>query len=571
MIKNKACEILFLFISTTSYLFCQDPIISVWYIGTRVAGGGPYNHYIELYNPTEEPINLNQYALIKGHGQNNNIEQQVGWGNTLGNSGVSFNRLPDFLLFPGQSYGISRDVSHESLQNHADLILEDEGSLSISGDDAVGLFKGAGDLSAVLAATDSIPIDCIGNPYEDPGQSWQVSGFTGPPNSTATTGYGVTRFAILTRKADVCYGNAGNWNDSRGCVTDSCTNWLTDTPQTTYDESEWDVHACYYPDADGNAGPGYEPDTNPNCDEDILVMETYSNACELSQNEEPTSDAGPNQTMSYNQEATLDGTGSSDPDGTIESYQWSQISGTTVSLSTPNQATTTFTSPNQEGDLLFKLLVTDNEAASDVDTISVSIINTNINPSADAGPDQIIGYVELVTLNGTGSSDPDGTIESYQWSQISGTAVSLNTPNQATTTLTSPAEDNILVFTLSVVDELGGVDGDTISVLVQGTTTSTDGNVFANEIKLFGNHPNPFNPKTDIVFQVLNQANVEISIYNVYGQKIWTKNIGSVDRGIYNVPWRGNNTAGEPVVSGVYFYQIIAGDRRLISKMSLVK
>ena len=91
-----------------SFLFGQDPIISVWYIGTRVSGGGPYNHYMELYNPTEEPINLSQYALIKGHGQTQggNIQSVEGtqeWGNTLGNSGVSFNRLPNFILFPGQT------------------------------------------------------------------------------------------------------------------------------------------------------------------------------------------------------------------------------------------------------------------------------------------------------------------------------------------------------------------------------------------------------------------------------------------------------------------------------------
>ena len=571
MIKNKNCKILFLLISATSYLFCQDPIISVWYIGTRVAGGGPYNHYIELYNPTEEPINLSQYALIKGHGQSNNIEQQAGWGNTLGNSGVSFNRLPEFILFPDQSYGISRDVSHESLQNHADLILDDEGALSISGDDAVGLFKGVGDLGAVLTATDSIPIDCIGSPYEDPGQSWQVSGFTGPPNSTSTTGYGVTRFAILTRKAGVCYGNSGDWNNSRGCVTDSCTNWLTETPQTTYEESEWDVHACYYPDVSGNNGPGYEPDTNPNCDEDILVMEAYLNTCELSQNQEPSSDAGLDQTASYNQLVTLDGSGSSDPDGTVESYQWSQVSGATVSLSSLSQATTTFTSPTQEGELVFKLLVADNESASDVDTVSVFIVNTNINPNADAGPDQTIGHSELATLNGSGSSDSDGVIESYQWSQISGDTVSLSSPSQITTNFTSPAADNILVFTLSVVDDLGGVDNDTMSVLVQGVTTSIDEGFLPSDIKLFGNHPNPFNPKTDIVFQVLHQAAIEVSIYNVYGQKIWTKNIGSVNKGVYSVPWHGKNKRDEPVVSGVYFYQIIAGDKQLINKMSLVK
>ena len=552
-------------------MFGQDPIISVWYIGTRVSGGGPYNHYIELFNPTEEPINLSQYALIKGHGQSNNVEQQAGWGNTLSNSGVSFNRLPNFILFPGQSYGVSRDVSHESLQNHADLVLEDECVLSISGDDAVGLFKGEGNLDAVLAATDSIPIDCIGSPYEDPGQGWQVSGEMGPPNSTNTTGYGVTRFAILTRKPGVCYGNAGNWNSSRGCVTDSCTNWITDTPQTTYDQSEWDVHACYYPDADGNSGPGYEPDTNPNCDEDILIMETYTNTCELSENQNPTSSAGVDQTVSYGQQVTLDGSGSTDPDGTIVSYQWSQLSGTNVTLNTPDQNTTTFTSPNEEGTLLFKLVVTDNESASDTDTVGVIIVNTNIDPVANAGTDQLVGFSELVTLDGSGSSDPDGAIASYQWSQLSGTGVALNSPSESTTTLITPAEENILVFALSIIDELGGTDSDTVSVLVQNTTVSIDENLIPGELKLFGNHPNPFNPKTEIMFQVLKQTSIKLAIYNVYGQRVWIKNLGQREKGFYRVRWGGETKQGKPAVSGIYFYRVKAGDKHLLGKMSLVK
>jgi len=565
------CKKTILITTLFSCLFGQDPIISVWYIGTRVAGGGPYNHYIELFNPTEEQINLSQYALIKGHGQSNNVEQQAGWGNTLSNSGVSFNRLPNFILFPGQSYGVSRDVSHESLQNHADLILEDEGVLSISGDDAVGLFKGEGGLDAVLAASDSIPIDCIGSPYEDPGQGWQVSGEIGPPNSTNTTGYGVTRFAILTRKPSVCYGNAGNWNGSRGCVTDSCTNWITDTPQTTYNESEWDVHACYYPDADGNTGPGYEPDTNPNCDEDILVMAAYTNTCELSENQSPTSSAGADQTVSYNQQVTLDGSGSSDLDGTIASYQWSQISGTSVALSTPDQNTTIFTSPNEEGPLSFKLVVTDNESATDTDTVGIIIVNTNTDPVASAGEDQSVGFSELVTLDGSGSSDLDGTIAFYQWSQISGTSVTLSTPSEAITTLTSPTEENILVFALSITDELGGTDSDTVSVLVQNTTASIDENLIPGELKLFGNHPNPFNPKTEIVFQVLKQTDIKLAIYNVYGQRVWIKNLSQREKGLCRVPWAGKTAQGKPVVSGIYFYRVRVGDKHLLGKMSLVK
>ena len=552
-------------------LFAQDPIISVWYIGTRVAGGGPYNHYIELFNPTEDPINLSQYALIKGHGQSNNVEQQAGWGNTLSNSGVSFNRLPDFILFPGQSYGISRDVSHESLQNHADLILEDEGVLSISGDDAVGLFKAEGNLDEVLAATDSIPIDCIGSPYEDPGQSWQVSGVIGPPNSTNTTGYGVTRFAILTRKPEVCYGNAGNWNDSRGCVTDSCTNWLTDTPQTSYEESEWDVHACFYPDADGNTGPGYEPETNTNCDEDILVMEAFSNTCDLSENQSPVSNAGLDQITSYNQIVTLDGSLSADSDGTISSYVWSQISGTGVELSSAIEQTTTFTSPSVEGNLVFRLVVVDDQSASDSDTVTISVVNTNIDPVAIAGEDQIVGFNDPVTLDGSLSSDSDGTISSYLWSQISGQSVTLSVANEAITTFTAPTQEDILVFELLVSDELGGSSSDTTSILIQNTTASIDGKFFPDEVRLIGNYPNPFNPKTEIVFEVIKQLKVGVSIYNVYGQEVWRKDLGKLEKGFHRALWSGKDIQGEPVVSGVYFYKVYYGDKSLISKMSLVK
>ncbi|SVA99911.1 uncharacterized protein METZ01_LOCUS152765, partial [marine metagenome] len=66
-----------------------DPIINIWYIGIRE--NPVYNHYIEIYNPTEEIIDLSEYVFLKGHGQSNAIG--YGWGNELSNSGVSFYRL----------------------------------------------------------------------------------------------------------------------------------------------------------------------------------------------------------------------------------------------------------------------------------------------------------------------------------------------------------------------------------------------------------------------------------------------------------------------------------------------
>ncbi|MCF7826785.1 MAG: T9SS type A sorting domain-containing protein [Candidatus Marinimicrobia bacterium] len=274
MNSKKLLQALLLFVMLISVGLSQDPIISIYYIGTRESP--VYNHYLEIYNPTDQIIDLSQYAIIKGHGQSD--ATGYGWGNEAPNSGVSFYRLAG-TLFPGGSFGMSRDVSHASLQNISDVVFEDECVLAISGDDAVGLFKGAGTTAGqVLAACDSIPIDAVGSPYEDPGQSWQVSGVTGPPNSTGTSFYGVTRFAILLRKPDVCAGNAGDWDSSRGCIADTCDN---NSSTTDYESSEWEVIACHYPNYAGTSGPGVEPQSNPDCAADIDSMATFTNICDL--------------------------------------------------------------------------------------------------------------------------------------------------------------------------------------------------------------------------------------------------------------------------------------------------
>jgi len=302
-----------------------------------------------------------------------------------------------------------------------------------------------------------------------------------------------------------------------------------------------------------------------------LVMETYSNTCELSENQIPISNAGLDQTTSYNQVVTLDGSASTDPGGTISSYAWSQISGTNVELGSPSEQTTTFTTPNIEGDLMFRLVVVDNESASDSDTITVSVINTNIDPIAIAGEDQIVEINDPVTLDGSSSSDSDGTISSYLWSQISGEAVTLSAANEAITIFTAPAQEDILVFKLLVSDEFGGESSDTISVLVQNTTASIGSELFPNEARLIGNYPNPFNPKTEIVFEVIKSLDVVVSIHNVFGQEVWRKNLGRLDKGFHRTLWFGKDAQGEPVVSGVYFYRVSCGDKSLISKMSLIK
>jgi hypothetical protein len=94
------------------------------------------------------------------------------------------------------------------------------------------------------------------------------------------------------------------------------------------------------------------------------------------QNPPPTADAGPDQSVFMGHTVTLDATGSTDPYGTITSYEWTQIAGTDVTLSDPNSQTPTFTAPDvaMTGEVLqFQLTVTDNRALSQTDTVSIAV------------------------------------------------------------------------------------------------------------------------------------------------------------------------------------------------------
>ncbi|MBM3242769.1 T9SS type A sorting domain-containing protein [Candidatus Poribacteria bacterium] len=93
---------------------------------------------------------------------------------------------------------------------------------------------------------------------------------------------------------------------------------------------------------------------------------------------------------------------------------------------------------------------------------------------------------------------------------------------------------------------------------------------------LFQNYPNPFNPETWLPYQLAKENPVTIRIYNIKGQLIRTINPGNQKAGIYLTKdraayWDGKNATGQAVSSGVYFYQLQAGDFWATRKMVIVK
>lgn len=99
------------------------------------------------------------------------------------------------------------------------------------------------------------------------------------------------------------------------------------------------------------------------------------------------------------------------------------------------------------------LAVTSQSTAATLTAMLTTLV-TNIAPVADAGEAQTVAIDATVTLDGSGSYDPDGEDLTYGWTQTGGPAVSF-TPNLSVTTFTAPSSDMVLTFTLTVTDVLG--------------------------------------------------------------------------------------------------------------------
>jgi len=89
--------------------------------------------------------------------------------------------------------------------------------------------------------------------------------------------------------------------------------------------------------------------------------------------------------------------------------------------------------------------------------------------------------------------------------------------------------------------------------------------------RLLGNFPNPFNPVTEIRFDLSSRTVVELGVYNVSGQRVRGLLSGARSAGTHAVVWDGRDESGTPVSSGVYFYRLSAGKYTEAKRMTLVR
>lgn len=327
----------------------------------------------------------------------------------------------------------------------------------------------------------------------------------------------------------------------------------------------------------------------------------------------PTADAGPDATIECvspdGESVALDGSASSDPDGDPLTYTWSgpfsegngTVTGATPSVTLPL------------GSHTIVLTVSDGNGGSDTDEVVVTIEDT-APPEITLGPTRVLwppnhkyttvrvedfvtsvedlcaGAIDISSVvittassdepengSGDGNTVDDIVIDSY------GESVKLRVERSG--------NGNGRVYTLNVaVSDPEGNEA-TASYQVQvphskkGAPAVDDGPVYTvdsgvgpkvlatvpTEYGLSQNVPNPFNPATEIRFALPEVMTVRLAVYNLLGQEIRVLVDRVMNPGTHRVIWNGQDHLGRQVSSGVYLYQLNAGDYSEIKRMTLVK
>ena len=148
-------------------------------------------------------------------------------------------------------------------------------------------------------------------------------------------------------------------------------------------------------------------------------------------NSPPVANAGPNQTVAVGTTVALDGSGSSDADGSTLSFAWELIStptGSTAFLSNYQTSSPSFVA-DQPGTYVAQLVVTADGLNSAPSVVTITTSNTP--PIAAVGPNLVVSTGSTVQLDGSGSTDVNGNPLTFEWSFVAvpiGSAAAINNP-----------------------------------------------------------------------------------------------------------------------------------------------
>jgi len=185
-------------------------------------------------------------------------------------------------------------------------------------------------------------------------------------------------------------------------------------------------------------------------------------------NTAPIANAGGPYNGQKNSNITVTGAASSDPDGTIVTYRWDCDASNGVALSAGSSSPTLNCNYSSIGTYTVTLEVTDDDGATDTDTATVSVVNAD--PVANPGGPYSTFQNTPLTVNGALSSDPDGSIVTYEWDCDASNGISYSAASASPVFSCSYTSTGTRTLTLRVTDDDGATDTGTTTVAVTNQT-----------------------------------------------------------------------------------------------------
>jgi parallel beta-helix repeat protein len=274
----------------------------------------------------------------------------------------------------------------------------------------------------------------------------------------------------------------------------------------------------------------------------------------------PIAEAGPDQTVILGESVQFDGSGSSDPDGTIVSYQWE--SGNPTSTGSDMVFIHTY---SMEGIYTVTLTVTDNDGATGTDTAIVTVLTpaAAINDVIGVIEDMNLGNDNSLSAKLEGAQDALNSKNTEQYNDvINKLEAFINTvESQRGKKLTDEQADELVEYATRIILALSG-----------GSAAPSVMSPLPQTACLLLAYPMPSNPDVWIPYQLRADSNVVIRIHDLSGHLIRTFDLGYRPAGHYTSKdkaayWDGRNEIGEEVASGIYFYTLQSGDFSSTKKM----
>jgi dienelactone hydrolase len=278
----------------------------------------------------------------------------------------------------------------------------------------------------------------------------------------------------------------------------------------------------------------------------------------------PTVNAGTDKSITLpTNSVMLTGT-ASDSDGTIATYAWTKVSGSTATLTGGNTANLS-ASALTSGAYVFRLTVTDNQGGKKSDDVSVTVLNSTVNmaPVANAGADKILTLPANSTILTGSASDVDGTIASYHWTKIKGGPTYYTGQYKPILSVANLVEGSY-TFRLTVTDNAGATAYDDVIITVKSSTTtsattstsSTSSSIMGEQsidTMIASNEETSLNDHTAILgnLTTTDLENSTIVLFNDSGEQL------------YHGEWTAEKSNEVMNRKGLYIYNVIRKGRRV--------